>query len=49
MTDATDRARALRAEKQVEQLERELELVKSRLKVNCFLCFTLNNELTLIQ
>lgn len=34
MTENTDRTRALRAEKQVERLERELELIKSRLKVN---------------
>ncbi|KAF1806434.1 hypothetical protein FB192DRAFT_1350465 [Mucor lusitanicus] len=30
--NTTDRARAVRAEKQVERLERELELIKSRLK-----------------
>lgn len=29
----TDKQRAIRAEKQVERLERELELIKSRLKV----------------
>lgn len=33
MTENIDRTRALRAEKQVERLERELELIKSRLKV----------------
>lgn len=32
--NTTERARALRAEKQVEKLERELELIKSRLKVS---------------
>jgi hypothetical protein len=32
--NTTERARALRAEKQVERLERELELIKSRLKVS---------------
>lgn len=36
--NTTDRARAVRAEKQVERLERELELIKSRLKVSSAVC-----------
>lgn len=36
----TERARALRAEKQVERLERELELIRSRLKVSNVVCST---------
>lgn len=35
----TDKQRALRAEKQIERLERELELIRSRVKVK------LNNAL----
>lgn len=34
MTEVADRTRALKAEKQVEQLERELQLLKSRIKVD---------------
>jgi hypothetical protein len=34
MTDNTDKLRAVRAEKQVDRLERELELMKSRIKVS---------------
>lgn len=33
MADVTDKARAIKAENQVEQLERELDLLKSRIKV----------------
>jgi hypothetical protein len=43
MTDNSDKMRALRAEKQVERLERELELIKSRIKASFF--FSLINKL----